>query len=116
MWSTEAIENLHVKLEAISCDENHDWETHTSLFFSILEDLVGQNQNLIDAENMIKLLRTLPHSSDALTMASYWSNNFFDQIADAVQAKIERRTKLETWNKEKGSNTAFHSVAQRPCS
>lgn len=111
MPSTKAVRNLQAKLEATTFKEGQDWEKNVSKLLSILDEPAPRNTNMTDAEKITKLLQTLPPSFGALAMASSQSEQTFDQIFNAVQADIERTTKIGTWPKNKYGKSVTAPVA-----
>lgn len=78
---------------------------------SILDELAAKDENVADAEEVTKMLQTLPPSFDALVMESSLSEHTFDQIVNAALANIERRTKIGTWPKNKHENSMTAPIA-----
>lgn len=95
--SSQAIANLHVKLETMQFEENKDWDKHISSFLNIVDELASLNQEISETEKVTKLFRTLPATFDALAMASSLSTRSFEEILNAVSANIERK---KTWHLE----------------
>lgn len=98
MSSTKSIANLLAKLESLTFKEGQDRESRVSILLTIIGELAAQDQNMTDASNVTKIMRTPPPSFDALATALTLNENSFHQMVNAVQADIERRVKIGTRN------------------
>lgn len=91
----QAITNLQNGLNTITFDEKKSLEESCLHVHGIIDELGAYDQTVMDAEEVLKLIRSLPKSFEPLSIVSNMSNMSFDQFFISVQADTARCKNVE---------------------
>ena len=90
--NAQAVQNLKNELDALVYKDGADWNTNVTSFLATAGKLASFDVELTEKDKVSRFIRSLPVSFSPLAMVPHLTDAFFNNIVNAVQAEIARRS------------------------